>query len=64
MDEQIKIFLFILSLIFVLRYIIELFFKFFIIDEPKPIVVTSTKEFLLYFATSYIITFLILYYVI
>jgi hypothetical protein len=60
MIEQLKLFLFILSIIFVLRYLIELIFKFLIIEEPNPIVVTNTEEVFLYLSISYIITFLIL----
>jgi len=60
MIEQLKLFLFILSIIFVLRYLIELIFKFLIIEEPNPIVVTNTGEVFLYLSISYIITFLIL----
>jgi hypothetical protein len=60
MIEQLKLYLFILSIIFVLRYLIELIFKFLIIEEPTPIVVTNTGEVFLYLSISYIITFLIL----
>jgi hypothetical protein len=60
MIEQLKLYLFILSIIFVLRYLIELIFKFLIIEEPNPIVVTNTGEVFLYLSISYIITFLIL----
>jgi hypothetical protein len=60
MIEQLKLYLFILSVIFVLRYLIELIFKFLIIEEPNPIVVTNTEEVFLYLSISYIITFLIL----
>jgi hypothetical protein len=60
MIEQLKLYLFILSIIFVLRYLIELIFKFLIIEEPNPIVVTNTEEVFLYLSISYIITFLIL----
>jgi hypothetical protein len=60
MIEQFKLYLFVLSIIFVLRYLAELIFKFLFFEEPNPIVVTNTKEVFLYLSISYIITFLIL----
>lgn len=53
-----SIFFFVLSIIFLLRYIVE-----FVImlrdDNPKPLTINKTIEVFIYVAVSYIITFLI-----
>ncbi len=59
MIEQIKLFLFILSLVFTLRFVIEFIVKLFQ-EEPQPMEVNSVKEVFIYLAISYIITYIII----
>jgi len=59
MIEQIKLLLFVLSIVFCLRFIIEFSLKLFQ-EEPVPMKVGKTEEVFLYLAVSYIITFIIL----
>lgn len=53
-----SIFFFILSIIFLLRYVVE-FFIMLRAENPKPLTINKITEVLLYIAVSYIITFLI-----
>jgi len=59
MIEQIKLFLFILSLVFTLRFVFEFIIKLFQ-EEPQPMEVNSVKEVFIYLALSYIITYIII----
>jgi hypothetical protein len=59
MVQEIKIFLFILSLIFTMRFILEFIMKFFQ-DEPEPINITKYDIVFIYLTISYIITFIII----
>lgn len=53
---KIELFLFILSVIFSLRFVIEFFVRF--KDEnPKPMEISKTNQVFLYLAISYIITY-------
>lgn len=56
MISEIKIFLFVLSIIYTLRFVVEFVFKLF---EENPSVLTISKynQVFLYFAISYIITY-------
>ena len=56
--QQIKLFLFILSIIYTLRFIVELSIRL-IQDNPDPISVKKYEQYIQYFALSYIITFLL-----
>jgi hypothetical protein len=59
MIEQIKLFLFTLSIVFSLRFVVEFVLKLFQ-EEPVPMKVSKVDEVVLYFTISYIITYLIL----
>ena len=54
--SDIKIFLFILSIIYTLRFVIEFVFKLFE-DNPTVLVISKYNQVFLYFAISYIITY-------
>lgn len=56
MMSDIKIFLFILSIIYTLRFVIEFVFKLFE-DNPTVLVISKYNQVFLYFAISYIITY-------
>lgn len=58
MLQEIKVFLFILSLIFTLRFVFEFVIKFFQ-DEPAPIEINKYEVVFIYISLAYIITFLI-----
>ena len=58
MQKQIEIFLFVLSSIYLFRFILEFLIRF--RDEvPKPMEISSSNQIFIYLAVSYIITFLI-----
>lgn len=59
MIEQIKLFLFVLSLVFTLRFVSEFVLKLFQ-EEPQPMKINSVKETFIYIALAYIITFIII----
>lgn len=59
MIQEIKTFLFILSIVFTLRFIIEFLIKLFYETNPSILVVSKVNQALLYFSISYIITYLI-----
>lgn len=60
MITEIKIYLFILSIIFLLRvFVIEFSIRLFQ-ENPAPLTLSNTVNTLLYLSTSYVITFLIL----
>jgi len=58
MVNTIMIFLMVLSTIYVMRFCIEFFIKFFS-DEPSVLKLTKVETIFVYIAVSYIITFLI-----
>jgi hypothetical protein len=55
---QIKIFLFVLSIIYTLKFLAELVVRLFQ-DEPEPITLSKLEQFYQYIALSYIITFIL-----
>jgi hypothetical protein len=59
MTVAISLFLFILSIIFLLRYAIEFFISL-RSEDPKPMGINKVIEILLYMSISYITTFIIL----
>ncbi len=59
MMEQIKIFLFVLSIIYTLRFIFEFVFKL-TQENPEPLVVKETEKVFLYFSSAYIITYFLI----
>jgi hypothetical protein len=58
MIKQLEIFLFVLSCIFLIKFVI-LFIYNLTQEDPKPMTITKTEKPLVYLAISYIITFLI-----
>ncbi len=59
MMEQIKLFLFVLSITYSSRFIFEFLFKL-TQENPEPLVVKETKKIFLYFTISYIITYILI----
>jgi hypothetical protein len=59
MMEQIKLFLFVLSIIYCSRFIFEFLFKL-TQENPEPLVVKETEKIFLYFTISYIITYILI----
>jgi hypothetical protein len=59
MMEQIKIFLFVLSLIYTLRFIFEFIFKL-IQENPEPLVIKEIEKIFLHFSLAYIITYFLI----
>jgi len=57
--HQINIFLFILSIIYSIPFIIEFGIKFFQ-EEPTPMKINEIEKTILYFTSSYIITFILI----
>ena len=55
---QIKVFLFVISILFSMRLIAEFTIKLFQ-DNPEPLVLSKIEQVLIYFAASYIITFIL-----
>jgi len=55
---QIKVFLFVISILFSIRLIAEFTIKLFQ-DNPEPLVLSKTEQVLVYLAASYIITFIL-----
>jgi len=58
MLQQIKIFLFVLSIIYTLRFVVELVIRLFQ-DNPDPIQLSKLEQFYQFVALSYIITFIL-----
>ena len=56
--QQIKLFLFVLSIIYTLRFIAELGIRLFQ-EDPEAISLTKLEQFYQYVALSYIITYLL-----
>jgi hypothetical protein len=59
MIEQIKLFLFVLSLVFTIRFLIEFVIKL-VQDNPTPMSVSKINESLLYLTVAYIITYFLI----
>ncbi len=59
MMEQIKLFLFVLSITYNSRFIFEFLFKL-TQENPEPLVVKETEKIFLYFTISYIITYILI----
>ena len=59
MMGEIKLYLFVLSSIFVLRFILEFTIKFFQ-ENPTPLQLTKIEQTIVYFTISYIITFFLI----
>jgi hypothetical protein len=59
MMEQIKLFLFVLSLIYTLRFIFEFVFKL-TQENPEPLVVKELEKVFLYLSSAYIITYILI----
>ena len=55
---QIKVFLFVISILFSMRLIAEFTIKLFQ-DNPEPLVLSKIEQVLIYLASSYIITFIL-----
>ena len=55
---QIKVFLFVISILFSMRLIAEFTIKLFQ-DNPEPLVLSKIQQVLIYLAASYIITFIL-----
>jgi hypothetical protein len=58
MLQQIKLFLFVLSVIYNLKFIIELTVRLFQ-DNPEPMTLSKLEQFYQFIALSYIITFIL-----
>jgi hypothetical protein len=58
MLQQIKLFLFVLSIIYTLRFVAELVIRLFQ-DNPDPIQLSKLEQFYQFVALSYIITFIL-----
>lgn len=59
MLQEIKLFLFVLSLVFELRFIIEFVLKL-TQENPEPLVIKETEKIFLYISSAYIITFFLI----
>ena len=57
--QEIKLFLFVLSIIYSLRYIFEFVFKL-TQEDSQPIKLSKVEGIFLYFAASYIITYFLI----
>ncbi len=57
--EQIKLFLFVLSLIYSLRFVFEFVIKL-TQENPEPMDISKVNQTFLYFSVSYIITFFLI----
>lgn len=56
MMEQIKLYLFVLSLIYTFRFIFEFVFKL-TQENPEPLVIKEIEKIFLYLGSTYIITY-------
>ena len=59
MMEQIKLFLFVLSLIYTLRFVFEFVLKL-LQENPEPLVLKEIERTFLYFTSAYIITYILI----
>jgi hypothetical protein len=57
--QEIKLFLFVLSIIYSLRYIFEFVFRL-TQDDSQPMKLPKVEGIILYFATAYIITYFLI----
>jgi len=59
MLQEIKLFLFVLSIIYILRFVVELVIRLFQ-ENPDPITLPKWEQFAHYVALSYIITYILI----
>ena len=59
MMEQIKIFLFVLSLIYTLRFVFEFVLKL-TQENPAPLIIKELEKVFLYLSSAYIITYFLI----
>jgi hypothetical protein len=59
MQQEVKLFFFILSIVYTLRFVIEFVFKLFD-DNPSVLVISKVNQVFLYFSFSYIITYFLI----
>lgn len=59
MISKVELFLFVLSIVFVLRFILEFVIKLFITDA-EPLSLNKYEKVSLYFSVSYIITYILI----
>jgi len=59
MTQEIKTFLFILSIVYILRFVVEFVLKL-MDNNPSVLKVSNTNQVFLYFAISYFITYFII----
>ena len=59
MMEQIKLFLFVLSLIYTLRFVFEFVLKL-LQENPEPLILKEIEKTFLYFTSAYIITYILI----
>jgi len=55
---QIKVFFFVLSIVYILRFLMEFVIRLFQ-DNPDPISIKKYEQYIQYFALSYIITYIL-----
>ncbi len=60
MMEEIKLFLFVLSILYTFRYTTEFVFKLVRDDESTPILLSKLEGTFLYLALAYIITYILI----
>lgn len=60
MIEEIKLFFFILSIVYTIRFPLEFLIKLFVITNPEPLLISKEEKYILYITISYIITYLII----
>jgi hypothetical protein len=59
MTQEIKTFLFILSIVYILRFVVEFVLKL-MDNNPSVLKVSNTNQVFLYFAISYFITYFLI----
>jgi hypothetical protein len=59
MINEIKLFLFVLSIVFQMRFIIEFLYQL-TRETPEPMTIKENEKTLLYFAGAYIITYILI----
>jgi hypothetical protein len=59
MINNIELYILVLSIVFVLRFIVEFIVKLFITDA-NPITINKYEKVIIYFASSYIITYILI----
>jgi hypothetical protein len=59
MINEIKLFLFVLSIVYTIRFLFEFVFKLFQ-ENPEQLMLRDTEKIFLYLSTSYIITYFLI----